>query len=98
MARMMKRWESPRREGRNEKGKGGSARQRQLKKQTKMLRKKLKDDASGHNEGRGHTLPSFAFWAIALGNLGGSLRANPGGDRPSSLQIKGRSRSNDICS
>lgn len=43
MARRLKRWESPRREGRNHKGKGGSARQRQLKKQTQMLRKKLKD-------------------------------------------------------
>ncbi|TRV17946.1 MAG: hypothetical protein EWV40_18040 [Microcystis flos-aquae Mf_WU_F_19750830_S460] len=28
----LKRWESPRRQGRNDKGKGGSARQRQLKK------------------------------------------------------------------
>ena len=43
MARMLKRWESPRREGRNHKGKGGSARQRQLKKQTQMLRKKLQE-------------------------------------------------------
>jgi hypothetical protein len=39
----LKRWESPRREGRNDKGRGGSARQRQLKKQRQMLRKKLKD-------------------------------------------------------
>ncbi|MGH7999149.1 MAG: hypothetical protein ACREPR_06910 [Brasilonema sp.] len=39
----LKRWESPRREGRNDKGKGGSARQRQLKKQQQMLRKKLKE-------------------------------------------------------
>jgi len=38
----LKRWESPRREGRNDKGRGGSARQRQLKKQAQMLRKKLK--------------------------------------------------------
>ncbi len=43
MARMLKCWESPRREGRNHKGKGGSARQRQLKKQTQMLRKKLQE-------------------------------------------------------
>jgi hypothetical protein len=42
MARMLKRWESPRKEGRNDKGKGGSARRRQLKKQTQMLRKQLK--------------------------------------------------------
>jgi hypothetical protein len=40
----LKRWESPRRQGRNDKGKGGSARQRQLKKQYSMLRKRLKDN------------------------------------------------------
>ncbi len=40
----LKRWESPRREGRNDKGRGGSARARQLKKQAQMLRKKLKED------------------------------------------------------
>ena len=39
----LKSWESPRREGRNDKGKGGSARQRQLKKQRQMLRKRLKE-------------------------------------------------------
>ena len=41
----LKRWESPRKEGRNDKGRGGSARQRQLKKQQQMLRKRLKDDS-----------------------------------------------------
>ncbi|MDV3000241.1 MAG: hypothetical protein N5P05_001847 [Chroococcopsis gigantea SAG 12.99] len=45
----LKRWESPRREGRNDKGKGGSARQRQIKKQFKMLSKKLKDGESREN-------------------------------------------------
>jgi hypothetical protein len=45
----LKRWESPRREGRNDKGKGGSARQRQLKKQRQMLRKKLKDANKADN-------------------------------------------------
>ncbi len=40
----LKRWESPRKQGRNDKGKGGSARQRQLKKQQQMLRKKLKGE------------------------------------------------------
>ncbi|BAY36232.1 hypothetical protein NIES2111_05550 [Nostoc sp. NIES-2111] len=39
----LKRWESPRREGRNDKGRGGSARKRQLKKQRQMLRQKLKE-------------------------------------------------------
>lgn len=39
----LKRWESPRQEGRNYKGRGGSARHRQLKKQQQMLRKRLKE-------------------------------------------------------
>ncbi len=42
MTQRLKRWESPRKQGRNNKGKGGSARQRQLKKRMQMLRKKLK--------------------------------------------------------
>lgn len=45
----LKRWESPRREGRNDKGRGGSARQRQLKKQAQMLRKKLKEGDKAEN-------------------------------------------------
>ncbi len=43
----LKRWESPRREGRNHKGKGGAARARQLKKQQQQLRNKLKEQQSG---------------------------------------------------
>ena len=43
MSQRLKRWESPRREGRNHKGRGGSARARQLKKQTQMLRQRLKE-------------------------------------------------------
>ncbi|WP_375512355.1 hypothetical protein [uncultured Nostoc sp.] len=39
----LKRWESPRKEGRNDKGRGGSARKRQLQKQRQMLRKRLKE-------------------------------------------------------
>ncbi|MEM9219362.1 MAG: hypothetical protein AAGD25_34145 [Cyanobacteria bacterium P01_F01_bin.150] len=42
MAQRLKRWESPRKSGRNDKGKGGSARQRQRKKQFKLLEKRLK--------------------------------------------------------
>jgi hypothetical protein len=45
MAQRLKSWESPRSQGRNTKGKGGSARQRQLKKQQQMLRKKLKGES-----------------------------------------------------
>lgn len=51
MARMLKRWESPRKEGRNDKGKGGSARQRQVKKQMQMLRKRLKDQGQSSKQG-----------------------------------------------
>ena len=64
MARQLKRWESPRREGRNNKGKGGSARQRQLKKQQQMLRKKLKEQSEDNNNknskgGNASSLPIF---------------------------------------
>jgi hypothetical protein len=45
MARQLKRWESPRKEGRNDKGKGGSARQRQRRKQMQVLRQKLKQSS-----------------------------------------------------
>ncbi|PZV11015.1 MAG: hypothetical protein DCF22_15380 [Leptolyngbya sp.] len=49
MARQLKRWESPRKEGRNDKGRGGSARQRQRKKQFQALRKKLKQQSDGQD-------------------------------------------------
>ena len=67
MAQRLKRWESPRHQGRNDKGKGGSARQRQLKKQTQMLRKKLKEDQQQrqdhqqHNQG-GRDISSLPFF------------------------------------
>jgi hypothetical protein len=47
----MKRWESPRYEGRNHKGKKKSARQRQIKKQTQVWIQKLKgDDSQGKGD------------------------------------------------
>ena len=52
MVQRLKSWESPRNEGRNDKGKGGSARQRQLKKRTQMLRQKLKDQGSNDSQGQ----------------------------------------------
>jgi hypothetical protein len=66
MARL-KRWESPRREGRNDKGKKSSARQRQLKKQTQMLRKRLKQDDTNNQQnnqkrGSGTQTTSLFFW------------------------------------
>lgn len=45
----LKRWESPRKQGRNDKGKGGSARLRQLKKRDKMLKQKLKSASQSNN-------------------------------------------------
>lgn len=45
MAQQLKRWESPRRKGRNRKGRGGSAKQRQYKKRQKLLMKQLKENA-----------------------------------------------------
>ena len=39
----LKSWESPRKQGRNNKGKIASARLRQLKKQAQMLRARLKN-------------------------------------------------------
>lgn len=54
MVERLKRWESPRRQGRNDKGKGGSARQRQLQKRQQMLRQKLQNQAQkgdGHQRG-----------------------------------------------
>ncbi len=69
MARQLKRWESPRQEGRNSKGKGGSARQRQRRKQLQMLRQKLKDasnhlDPNGSNQSGGSSpAPPDFFWA-----------------------------------
>ncbi len=50
MAQRLKRWESPRNKGRNDKGQGGSARQRQLKKQRQALRRRLKDQTDGRND------------------------------------------------
>jgi hypothetical protein len=46
MAQRLKSWESPRKEGRNNKGKGGSARQRQIKKRNQMMRQNSKTKAT----------------------------------------------------
>jgi hypothetical protein len=61
MARQLKRWESPRHEGRNDKGKGGSARQRQRRKQMQMLRNKLKHQSNNQNPSGGSQLASPLF-------------------------------------
>lgn len=63
----LKRWESPRREGRNDKGKGGSARKRQLKKQRQMLRQKLKQENKADdtkNNGKREDKSIFSFFIL----------------------------------
>lgn len=54
MAQQLKRWESPRRKGRNDKGRGGSARQRQVAKRNQQLRQRLKDSSGSTDSGNGH--------------------------------------------
>ncbi len=54
MAQRLKSWESPRNEGRNDKGKGGSARQRQIKKRNQMLRNKLKEQSKDNKNDNGN--------------------------------------------
>jgi hypothetical protein len=66
MAQQLKRWESPRRQGRNDKGRGGSARQRQLKKREKMLRKRLKAQNPNSNTQGGDEM-SPPFWLLGVG-------------------------------
>lgn len=77
MVQRLKRWESPRRQGRNDKGKGGSARQRQLKKQTQMLRKKLKesqqtDKANKPNQNGGRDSKSLPLFFTPLPKISDS--------------------------
>jgi len=70
MSQRLKRWESPRREGRNDKGNGGSARQRQRQKQLQMLRQKLKRQSDDSKPERGESkepLPSFFIGTLLLG-------------------------------
>lgn len=50
MVERLKRWESPRKRGRNDKGKGGAARARQLRKREQMLRQKLKNSSELKSE------------------------------------------------
>jgi len=58
MARQLKRWESPRREGRNDKGRGGAARQRQKKKQFQALRQKLKEQSTDSGKSNSNQKPN----------------------------------------
>lgn len=65
MARQLKRWESPRSQGRNHKGRGGSARHRQRKKQFQRLRITLKNGIN-INSGKGvQSLPALVWRGLA---------------------------------
>jgi len=60
MAQQLKRWESPRQPGRNHKGRGGAARQRQLRKRNQALRKRLSAPAQDKPDSSGEqTAPFF---------------------------------------
>ena len=59
MVERLKRWESPRKQGRNDKGKGGSARARQLRKREQMLKAKLKRSQGDRAKKGEINLPSF---------------------------------------
>ncbi|NES86391.1 MAG: hypothetical protein F6K10_36290 [Moorea sp. SIO2B7] len=72
MVERLKRWESPRRQGRNKKGKGGSARMRQLKKQQQMLRKKLQgspESKKQNKKSRGREIYLFPNFLDYFSNL-----------------------------
>ncbi|MDF5708000.1 MAG: hypothetical protein PUP90_10050 [Nostoc sp. S4] len=56
----LKRWESPRKEGRNDKGRGGSARKRQLRKQRQMLLQRFKKD-NKPDESKNHRVGEDKF-------------------------------------
>ncbi len=64
MGQQLKRWESPRSQGRNIKGKGGSARARQLKKQRQTLRNKLNQKPENGKD-QSDTFPIF-LWGFPL--------------------------------
>ncbi len=70
MAQRLKRWESPRNNGRNVKGRGGSARQRQLRKRMQHLRHMLKlkdstlDSHQSNSPRKKEPLRSFFFLRV----------------------------------
>ncbi|EGK89614.1 hypothetical protein MicvaDRAFT_2120 [Microcoleus vaginatus FGP-2] len=76
----LKSWESPRSEGRNSKGKGGSARARQLKKQQQTLRKQLKAQHDRQNYQQNHqgkeTDNSFPFFVSFRCSIPLNVRTN----------------------
>jgi len=86
MVERLKRWESPRKRGRNNKGKGGTARARQLKKREQMLRRKLKqnDEKTQDQSKRGREIILSFF----LGKLNSTLCSQVLLELSSSLGMK----------
>ncbi|MGQ9869592.1 hypothetical protein [Leptodesmis sp.] len=79
MAQRLKRWESPRREGRNDKGRGGSARQRQKRKQFQALRQKLKDQSTDSNSNQHKHQGGSEMLPLIFGRPDNLLRSNVDG-------------------
>lgn len=73
MVERLKRWESPRKRGRNDKGKGGSARARQLRKKEQMMRQKLKKNSEQKSQGdcqrEGEVVPSFFCFLLCFSHF-----------------------------
>ncbi|MEO0458598.1 MAG: hypothetical protein AAF152_18745 [Cyanobacteria bacterium P01_A01_bin.114] len=68
MAQRLKRWESPRRKGRNHKGRGGSARHRQIVKQQQLWRKRLRSkDQADKSSKTGETCCLSCFFCTIEG-------------------------------
>ncbi|MDX2231668.1 MAG: hypothetical protein NW220_18685 [Leptolyngbyaceae cyanobacterium bins.349] len=91
MARQLKRWESPRREGRNDKGRGGSARQRQRRKQFQALRQKLKDqskDSSDANSNQTQPGKHFCFPSFLDHSTRCATKFLPGKSRRRMLEVQ----------
>lgn len=63
MSQQLKRWESPRKRGRNQKGRGGSARQRQYLKQQQFWRKRLKDSSKSNQPDQGE-VSNLSFFSV----------------------------------
>ena len=93
----LKSWESPRREGRNSKGKGGSARARQLKKRQQTLRKLLKAGGDRQNNRQNHqpnnqgkeTNNSFPYFLSVCSSIGLNARTNPASNARSRSHLPG---------
>ncbi|MBD1873631.1 hypothetical protein H6F75_09065 [Nodosilinea sp. FACHB-131] len=66
MAQYLKRWESPRKQGRNDKGRGGTARQRQLQKRQQTLRKRLVGRSPSDHTNTDSGEPAASLFAIYL--------------------------------